>query len=1031
MTTYTIRPTSVIAKDGAVDGSSNSGASWADASDANITAYTNDSSDTTGIRSNGADWRSIQLDLGDPSIAADEFVCRVAGFLRWSHGLSGKYVGCAPYRPADGVPAAVGNVIVDGRTSPETSSVALSSIAWPVADFDSLALSVSLQGDATDTNRPRVWELGATIQTLKLATATPSVTTMTDSTYPVIPVSLAAVIDWEASTFNWQLLRKVTAEVRVESGGSGVGTGTLVSSGSQDVWFTATGTIVVDVTLPDSLPNGSYKVYARAVRHRENETSVADDQIGVWSAVAALTMTVNPPETPTLTAVPDDVVDRVALTVTPKSTDYQAELLLEAARLWLDARYASASQTITNRGSGTGLDATNGSSGSVDSNDMKWLDFTGTTHIYLPGTASNRLSVPAAAATNLTGDLFLMVDVAVDDYTPASDPMRLIGTRGGTNTGFELMLRASGVLEFQWRDTTGGGTWRAITSSAVTGLTDGDRWQIGVGFDADDGTTRAKAYFWKTQDGGATWTAIGTPQQSGAGVASITAPGNDVEIGARNATNDMLAGKVYGAKIYNGIDVSGKPGGSLVLAIDCSTPASGADTTLAATTGQTVTIGRATAGRKATIVRSRRWLSGTDDFMEVPDSSQLDFGATDSFSVTWAGREWPTPASGGAMVAKRATGQGYALTQSTTTHAAAFTISDGTNTATATSPASSAGAFRTYTAVVNRTAQTLTVYCNGIAGTPVSITSVGSLANAEALRWGRLSGGSSAYLDAENVAISVASVAYTAAQALIISDYFTNRTADPDDYVDPFVSIERSDDGGLTWSAVRDGTGLAGQFADPTVVYDYEAPRGTTVLYRARVSAYTDGILNTSESSDWQAAAVDVDGWNLKVPQAPELNWIDAMITGTPNEASSEDVGVFRAVGRTMPVIVSGDIGGWDGDLTIHCSNPTEWAALKQIIEGQLVAYLEDGFGEAKYIRILPNSVRVKRKGSKTLPRRVVDLTYVETSAPIGNVTTPPLEVSVIIDFGDAETTTWDQTIDGGTATTVTFDGVADGGSAA
>lgn len=569
MSTFTLLPASLLGRDGAVDGTSDSGASWATASDSNVAAYTGDASDTTGIRADGSDVRALQLALSAPTIPADEFVCRVGGFLRWSHGQAGKQVSCSVYRIADGIPGAPAAILVDGRTTPTTSEPDQVLTTWTAADCAALALQVAMQGDATAANRPRLWELGATVYTLKLATAAPQATTSI-AAFPEIPVDVSATIGWEAATYNWQLLRKVSVEVRVESGGTGVGTGTLVSTATTDLWFTATGTVTVNVTLPDSLPNGAYKAYARATRHRDNETTTASDQVGPWSTSAVLTVILIPPTAPTVSVTADDALDRMTVTVTP-------------------------------------------------------------------------------------------------------------------------------------------------------------------------------------------------------------------------------------------------------------------------------------------------------------------------------------PASSG--------------------------------------------------------------------------------------------------------------------------------------YTTPFVSLERSVDG-VAWTAVRDATAVAATFDSASTLHDYEAPRGVAVSYRATVSAYTVGVLNTSPPSTPDDATLLADTWNLKCPQSIALNIIGVTVTGEPAESTTEDLGVFRPLDRTYPVIVSGTLGGWDGDLTVHCASAAEWAALKVIIESGRVVLLESPFGWAKYIRIQPGTVKSAMKGSASLPRRVVTMSYVETSTPVGTVTLPASEITIVIDGGDASTSSWADTIDGGDASTTSWAGVADGGSA-
>jgi hypothetical protein len=568
MSTLTILPSSLLAKDGAVDGSTNTGGSWANATDPNIVTYLSDAADTTGVRSAAAQTRSLQVALAAPTIPGGEFVARVGGWIRWSNGKSGKVVGCLPYRQADGAPGYAPTLPVTGSTSPTTTEVASVPVAWSTVDAAALALQVTMEGAATAADRPVLWAAGATVYTLALASATPSATTAT-STYPTIPVTVAATIGWEAPTYNWQLLRKVTVEIRVESGGTGPGTGTLMSTATGDVWFTATGSQVVNLSVPDALANGTYKVYARASRHREGETAVLADQVGVWSAAATLTVSGTAPTTPTFTLAADPNADTMTATITPVA---------------------------------------------------------------------------------------------------------------------------------------GGG------------------------------------------------------------------------------------------------------------------------------------------------------------------------------------------------------------------------------------------------------------------------------------------------------------------------------------YTQPSVVLERSDDGQATWTPVRNATNIAAAFGVATVLVDYEAPRGRTVYYRARVLAYLSGVLNGSAWATSVPVSVPADAWNLKCPQAPNINVVNVTVVGNPDESLGEDLGVFRPTDRRYPVIVSGQLTGWDGSLKIHTAGATEWSAVKALIESQRILLLESAFGTSKYIRLMPGP-RVVLKGTSTLPRREVDVSYVETASPVGVAPVLPSEITVVIDGGAASTVSWADTLDGGAAGTVTWVGFVDGGS--
>ncbi len=201
-------------------------------------------------------------------------------------------------------------------------------------------------------------------------------------------------------------------------------------------------------------------------------------------------------------------------------------------------------------------------------------------------------------------------------------------------------------------------------------------------------------------------------------------------------------------------------------------------------------------------------------------------------------------------------------------------------------------------------------------------------------------------------------------------------------YTLPTITIQRSEDSGTTWETVRGASGVAGAFGSASTFYDYESPRGFNVQYRAFVSAtYTGGAINTSASSTVRTTNITADGWNLKCPQDPTLNDLNLTVVGEPTENITEDLGVFRPLSATYPIIVSGELTGWDGGLSVYCSSDAEWLSLKGLINAQKVLYLESPFGWAKYVRLI-DGAKTRVLGTPTAPRRPVELVYVETSAP-------------------------------------------------
>lgn len=437
-----------------------------------------------------------------------------------------------------------------------------------------------------------------------------------------------------------------------------------------------------------------------------------------------------------------------------------AEKLLAQAVFWIDAAHSSASgQTITNLGwGGSALNATAGSSGSADSNDPKFLDWTGTNYVYVPSTGGNNLTVPNSTALQLTGSFELIMQLALDDWTPAAQQYLMGSYVLASNNGYLLYVNTSGTFSLM----IGNGTALSFyTSTAANTFADGS-----TGWVKATLNTSTQVVQFYTSTNGSTWTQLGTNVSATVTPAASTSP---LYIGSSVSNAATMSGTVYKAQILNGI------GGTTVLNVDTSVITSGAATNFTALTGQTVTINRATSGRKTCVVTNPLWLFGTDDYINVPDNDLLDFSATESLSVVVAMRQWGTPVSYGYYLSKRATG-GYTLTTVGTTLAPYAEIGDGTNTQTKATQTFTAGTLNNIGLIVDRGANTLVTHVNGALSTTSSTASVGSLANANPLSVGRNPNGGT-YQDFEGYGMAVFRRVLTTAELALIYNYYTNRVA--------------------------------------------------------------------------------------------------------------------------------------------------------------------------------------------------------------------------------------------------------------
>jgi hypothetical protein len=420
---------------------------------------------------------------------------------------------------------------------------------------------------------------------------------------------------------------------------------------------------------------------------------------------------------------------------------------------------------VTNLGTGGSvLDAQFGSSPTSNTNEPLLLSHTGTNYLYLPGVAGNGASTPSSAALSMTGDLEIVVRVALDDWTPSAFSV-LVSKRNGSTAGYELAANAAGGLQFLWMNGTSNGEAVSFTLP----FADSAAYWVRFTFDADNGSGQRVGSFFYAADQAtepSVWTTVNTVTT--AGTATLSTDATALSVGQRPNTGNPTAGKFYRAIVRDGI------GGSTVFDADFTQGiTSGAQTTFTATTGQTVTINRSTAGRKSVAVVRPVWLLGTDDFFEVADNALLDFDATDSFTVVAVVRQWATPTSNGRYVDKRQTSDlaGYGLSTSGTALTLVGVIDAGATEISRSLTTISAGAISALGMVVDRSAQTLATFNGSSLSATASTTTVGSLASTAPLRIGALGSGTN-YSDFECYAVAVFRRALTAGEIATIAAYY-------------------------------------------------------------------------------------------------------------------------------------------------------------------------------------------------------------------------------------------------------------------
>lgn len=451
-------------------------------------------------------------------------------------------------------------------------------------------------------------------------------------------------------------------------------------------------------------------------------------------------------------------------------------MALLGAEFWIDATQSPlGGGKVKNLGTGgSALDATLGSTTGTDTNDPTLLVHSGTNYLYLPGVAGNMASVPDNAAFSPTTSLSYRFAVALQDWTPGAVTY-LGGHYEGTGNQRSSLCGVntpSGSLLMNL--SSDGITPIGISSTALPAVTDGAF--LAVRYDwlsagptvrfYTKATTLATAPADCASDAG--WTQLG---------ADVTA---SVPVTLFNPTSVMY---VSGYSAASGSDVSSlatvvKVDGVTQVNADFTTGiTSGGQTTFTekSANAATVTINRATSGRKSMPVVRNVMLLGTDDYLEVADNALLNFTAGQSMTALVVARQWNTPVSAGRFLSKAGTGTiaGYHIASSGATFAPLGSVGDGVTAPSVAASAATAGALAALGFVADRTGQTILAFTNNSLSGTNSLAAVGSSSNASPMRIGATGTGvAGSFPDTEFVAAAVFRRALTASEIASIVAYY-------------------------------------------------------------------------------------------------------------------------------------------------------------------------------------------------------------------------------------------------------------------
>jgi hypothetical protein len=196
------------------------------------------------------------------------------------------------------------------------------------------------------------------------------------------------------------------------------------------------------------------------------------------------------------------------------------------------------------------------------------------------------------------------------------------------------------------------------------------------------------------------------------------------------------------------------------------------------------------------------------------------------------------------------------------------------------------------------------------------------------------------------------------------------------------VLIERSEDQGQTWQALRGGSQLTVGSSGYVTLTDYEAIPNQTTLYRATPTYTTpagNGIVgiasaglkaNTISNNSWWIASTSDDSIRF------ELNVLDQL-----EENQRHPAGTFYPLGSPYPITVPGVVTGRDGSLKVMWTDPDTWDSFLSFLKrGEIFILLNPVENERRYI-FVNQDVQVVHHAA-VRPYREVTIPFVESAPP-------------------------------------------------
>lgn len=169
-------------------------------------------------------------------------------------------------------------------------------------------------------------------------------------------------------------------------------------------------------------------------------------------------------------------------------------------------------------------------------------------------------STPNAVANQITGNITLIIESSLNDWTPASvETLVAKDNLGVGGRSYAVNIQTSGNPRLNY--SLDGTAIVSVTASAPMPIADGISMHLAVERESATGKVR----FYTSKDH-VEWTQLGTEQTGTSG--TIFAGSADLQFGNLAASSYALNGKVYASEIFTGLAISSPAGAVLKVDFD-------------------------------------------------------------------------------------------------------------------------------------------------------------------------------------------------------------------------------------------------------------------------------------------------------------------------------------------------------------------------------------------------------------------------------------------------------------------------------